>query len=57
MRAVLAEAWELVEDGLLDEAELRSFLFENPARLFAEGNPRFFAGTPVEAAVDALLAE
>jgi hypothetical protein len=57
MRGVLGEAWELVERGLLDERELRQFLFENPARLLAEGNPRYFAGTPLEAAVNELLAQ
>jgi len=51
MREVLAEAYELVEEGLMDKADLRRFVFENPARLFGELNPAFFAGTAVEAAV------
>jgi predicted TIM-barrel fold metal-dependent hydrolase len=55
MREVLGETYELVERGLLDEAALRDFLFENPARLWAEANPRYFEGTPVEAAVRELV--
>ena len=55
MRQVLGEAWELVERGLLDERALREFLFENPARLFGETNPRYFDGTPVQGAVRELL--
>ncbi len=51
MGGVLPEAWELVEDGLLDENDFRDFVFASPARLWAEGNPRFFEGTSVDAAV------
>jgi hypothetical protein len=53
---VLGEAFELVERKLLDEAQLREFLFANPARLWAEVNPRYFEGTLVEEAVRELLA-
>ncbi len=54
MRGVLGEAWELVEEGLIDEQALREFVFENPARMLCEANPRYFEGTPVEGAVAAL---
>ena len=44
----------LVENGLLDDAGLRDFVFANPARLWTATNPRFFEGTVVEHAVAAL---
>jgi len=50
-RGVLGEAWELVEDGRLDEAAFRAFTFSNVARLFTGTRPDFFAGTAVEDAV------
>jgi predicted TIM-barrel fold metal-dependent hydrolase len=56
MRGVLHEAWELVDDGLLDLDEFRDFTFGNVARTLTAGNPGFFAGTVVEAAVGKLLA-
>ncbi len=51
MGEVLAEAWGLVEKGLLDEAEFRSFTFANVVDLQTRGNPDFFSGTAVETAV------
>ncbi len=44
---VLPEAYELVEKGLLDEADFRSFVFDDPVRLFQTGNPDFFKDTTV----------
>lgn len=55
MADVLPEAYELVGDGLIDHDDFRAFVFENPARLWAEANPRFFEGTVVERAVAALM--
>jgi hypothetical protein len=55
MADVLPEAYELVSDGLIDLDDFRRFVFENPARLWAEANPRFFDGTAVEGAVADLL--
>jgi predicted TIM-barrel fold metal-dependent hydrolase len=49
-RGVLAEAWELVEDGHITEADFRAFTFENPVRLWG-GNPEFFRRTVVEGAL------
>ncbi|MDW3218001.1 MAG: amidohydrolase family protein [Acidimicrobiales bacterium] len=46
---VLPEAFELVEDGLLDADDFRAFVFDDPVRLFTAGNPDFFAGTVVAA--------
>jgi hypothetical protein len=47
MRGVLPEAWELVEAGLLDEAEFRDFTCGNIVHMLTAGNPDFFAGTAV----------
>lgn len=56
MNAVLAEAYELVEHGLLDAADFRDFAFVNPAMLHAGMNPDFFKGTVVAGDVAKLLA-
>jgi hypothetical protein len=53
MSSVLAEAYELVENGLIGEEDFRDFVFSNPAELFTQMNPEFFAGTAVEDAVKA----
>jgi predicted TIM-barrel fold metal-dependent hydrolase len=51
-RGVLPEAWELVEGGTIDEAQVRAFTFENATRLMTATNPDFFRGTVVEEAAD-----
>ncbi|HQV58785.1 MAG TPA: amidohydrolase family protein, partial [Ilumatobacteraceae bacterium] len=38
-REVLVEAWEMVQDGHLDESDFRAFTFDNPVALWAGGNP------------------
>jgi hypothetical protein len=53
---VTADAWELVERGLLTRADFRDFSFANAARFWTALNPGFFRGTAVEAAVERLLA-
>jgi len=55
-REVLPEAWELVEDGLLSEADFSAFTFGNAVSLWAGGNATFFDGTVVEGAVHEALA-
>ena len=45
---VLAEAHELVDDGLVTEDDFRDFVFGNAVRLWAGTNPDFFTGTAVE---------
>jgi hypothetical protein len=50
MNEVLQEAYELVEDGLITERDFREFVFTNPLRFWAEGNPAFFKGTALEQA-------
>jgi len=56
MRDVVGEAWELVEHGMLSEADFRAFTFDNPLSLWCGANPRFFDGTRVEGAVASALA-
>ncbi len=51
MSGTVAEAWELVEHGLIGESDFRDFVFTNPLRLHASMNPDYFAGTVVEQAV------
>ena len=51
MAETLAEAWELVEDGLIDAGNFRDFVFTNPVRLLTAVNPSFFDGTVVEGVV------
>jgi hypothetical protein len=54
MTEVLGEAYELVEHGLIDDADFRDFTFTNPVRFFTDVNPDFFAGTVVAGAVAGL---
>jgi predicted TIM-barrel fold metal-dependent hydrolase len=56
LSGILVEAHELVDDGLITDADFRDFAFTNPARLYTQGNSEFFAGTPCEHAVRALTA-
>jgi hypothetical protein len=57
MTGVVPEAYEMVEDGLATAADFRDFTFANVVRLFGRQNPRFFAGTRVAAAAEAVLRE
>ena len=54
---VVPEVWEMVEHGLLTEADLRDFTFANPVRLHCQMNPDFFKGTIVEEAAQKELAQ
>jgi predicted TIM-barrel fold metal-dependent hydrolase len=56
IKVVLLESHDLVDKGLLSGADYRDFVFTYPARLHLKANPRFFAGTAVEAAVAKLTA-
>jgi hypothetical protein len=51
VRGVLPEAWELVEEGRITDADFRDFAFTNAVSLYG---PDFFRGTRVEAAVRSL---
>jgi hypothetical protein len=53
---VLEEAYEMVDNGWIDQSAFRDFVFTNPARFYTGTNPGFFKGTVVESAVDELLA-
>jgi hypothetical protein len=53
MADVLSEAHEGVDRGLLSPDDFRDFVYTNPVRFFTDANPRFFAGTAVEAEVTA----
>ena len=58
MTEPIAEAYELVERGVITERDFRDLTFLNPVRLHAANNPDFFAGTVCEkAAADALASE
>src|SRR5437016_12400401 len=48
MTEVVPEAYELVEDGLLDSDDFRDCMFANAVRLWGEVNPDVFKGTVVE---------
>jgi predicted TIM-barrel fold metal-dependent hydrolase len=50
--AVVAESYELVEDGLLTPDQYRAFTFDNVARMYLDVNPGFFDGTPVREWLD-----
>ncbi len=56
MTDVVPEAYELVEHGLLDDADFRDFMFANAVRFWGEVNPDFFKGTVVEKAAAEVLA-
>ncbi len=55
MKEVLAEAHELVDNGVMTDEDFRDFMFTNPVSLYAGMNPEFFKGTRIEAAADKLL--
>ena len=52
---VLVEAYELVEDGLITEADFKEFVYTNAVQMHAGVNPDFFKGTAVESDVDRYL--
>jgi predicted TIM-barrel fold metal-dependent hydrolase len=52
----LAEAHELVDKGILNEEQLRTFVFENPVQFYGSMNPDFFSGTVLEKEATAELA-
>ena len=52
--AVTEEAYEMVEHGVITEADFRDFVFTNPTTLWTGMNPDFFKGTVVEKQVGRL---
>jgi hypothetical protein len=57
MRHVVAEAYELFEEGLMNAEDFRDFTFANSVRLHGGMNPRFFEGTAVEDEARKILAQ
>jgi predicted TIM-barrel fold metal-dependent hydrolase len=57
MAGIVEEAYELVEDRLLSDADFRDFTFANPVRFYTSANRDFFRGTCIESDVARLLAE
>jgi len=55
MTKVMVEAYEMVEDGFMDDGDFRDFTFGNVVEMHAGMNPDFFKGTVVEDAVAAHL--
>jgi len=55
MTDVVPEAYELVEHGLINDADFRDFMFANAVRFWGEVNPDFFKGTVVEKAAAEVL--
>ena len=55
MNEALAEAWKLVEDGILSPDEFRDFSFANSVTLHGGMNPGFYQGTAVEAEAKKIL--
>ena len=55
MREVVAEAYGLVERGLLTEGDFREFAFTNAVRLYGGMNREFFVGTRCEAEAAKIL--
>jgi len=55
MLAVLPEAYELLEDGLLSDQDFEEFAFANAVRLWGSQNPDFFEGTAVAQAARSCL--
>lgn len=48
MAAVLPEAHELVDEGLMAEEDFSDFVFGNAVRLWGSADPDFFKGTVIE---------
>lgn len=48
LTAPLAESWELVEEGVISEADFKAYVFSNPYKLYTEANPNFFKGTAIK---------
>ncbi len=57
MCRVLADAWKLVEEGVIGERDFEAFVFTNPVKLLAGMNPDFFRGTAIEAETDRLIGD
>jgi hypothetical protein len=54
---VVEEAYELVEKGVVTEADLKEFVFTNPVSFYTGLNSEFFKGTVVENEVQKILTQ
>lgn len=52
----LAESRELVEDGVISEADFKAYVFENPYKFYTQANANFFAGTAIESQLSKVTA-
>ena len=57
MRNPLQEAYELVEDNIINHDDFEAFTFSNVVRLMGTQNPNFFDGTSVAEEAKAVLAQ
>ncbi len=55
MRHVLEEAWELVEEGRINEDQFEEFSCTNVTTMLLSVNPDFFSGTVVEKDLEPLI--
>jgi hypothetical protein len=51
LTAPLAESWDLVKEGVISEADFKSYVFANPYKFYTQANPDFFKGTAIESKV------
>jgi predicted TIM-barrel fold metal-dependent hydrolase len=51
LTAPLAESWELVQEGVISEADFKAYVFSNPYKFYTEANPNFFEGTAIASLV------
>ena len=49
----LAESWDLVEQGVITEADFKALVFDNPYRFYTQAHPQFFKGTRIEKTLQA----
>ena len=57
MKHILPEAYELIENEILDESQFKEFVLINPVRFYTSLNPDFFDGTRVEDAAKKIVEE
>mgnify|MGYP001188325490 CR=1 FL=1 len=57
MKHILPEAYELIENEILDESQFKEFVLTNPVRFYTSLNPNFFDGTRVEDAAKKIVEE
>jgi hypothetical protein len=56
-RSILAEAYGLVDAGMLTNDDFRALTWTNPVSLHMKMNPDYFKGTVIESQAEALKAQ